>query len=313
MVRDYHRPVLLKETIDLLNPQPGGVFIDATVGGGSHAKTILEKIMPDGRLLAIDQDDEALDEARKALSEFAERTTFVRANFSQLEEVARRTGFDGADGVLFDLGVSSHQLDAAERGFSFQEEAFLDMRMDRSQPTQAYDVVNRTAERELADLIHANSDERFARRIARAIVKEREKHPIETTRQLADVVTSAIPAPARPKEIHPATRTFLALRVSVNREYEVLDAGLAGALNVLAGGGRLAAISYHSLEDGRVKSFFRSQSGKCECPPGLPVCVCGAEKRLHIVTKKPVMAGEDEIRENPRARSAKLRAAEKTA
>jgi 16S rRNA (cytosine1402-N4)-methyltransferase len=313
MARDYHRPVLLKETIDLLNPRPGGIFIDATVGGGGHAKAILEKIVPDGRLLAIDQDEEALEEARKVLSEFAERVTFAQANFAQLEEVAQRSGFDGADGVLFDLGVSSHQLEAAERGFSFREDAFLDMRMDKSQPTRAYDVVNRTAERELAELIRSNSDERFARRIARAIVKEREKHPIETTRQLADIVTSAIPAPARPKDIHPATRTFLALRVSVNREYEVLDAGLTGALNVLAGGGRLAAISYHSLEDGRVKSFFRSQSGKCECPPGLPVCVCGAEKRLRVVTKKPVTPEEDEVRENPRARSAKLRAAEKIA
>jgi len=310
---EFHRPVLLREAIDVLAPRPGGVFIDATVGGGGHARAIVERILPGGRLLAIDQDEEAIEYARKALAEFAPYITFVKANFGQLQSVAREAGFPEADGVLFDLGVSSYQLETAERGFSFREDAFLDMRMDRSQATRAYDLVNGLSEKELAEIIRANSDERFARRIARAIVREREKSPIETTRRLAEIVTTAIPAKARPRDIHPATRTFQSLRIAVNREFEALDKGLAGAVEVLKVGGRLAVISYHSLEDRRVKTFFRRLSGHCECRPNIPVCICGAQKRLRILTKKPITASEDEVRENPRARSANLRAAEKLA
>jgi len=287
-------------------------MIDATVGGGGHSRAILERILPGGRLLALDQDEEAIEAAREALSEFAEHVTLVRANFSQLEEIANKTGFVGARGILLDLGPSAYQIGgAAGRGFSFREDSFLDMRMDRENPVRAYDIVNGLSEERLAEILRENADERFARRIARAIAAERQKHPIETTRQLAEIVTSAIPPKARPKDVHPATKTFLAIRVETNREMEALEAGLEAAVRILSAGGRLVVLTYHGGEERRVKAFFRKYSGRCSCPRGLPVCVCGAERRLRVLAR--IRPDEEEIRANPRSRSGVLRAAEKIA
>lgn len=308
---DYHKPVLLNETIELLGPQPGGVYVDCTLGGGGHSGTILERILPNGRLIGIDQDQESIDFVSQNLANFTGNVDLVLGNFSDLRNILDRLEVDKVDGVLFDLGVSSHQLDKAERGFSFSQDAPLDMRMSLENPVTAGDLVNSLSEKELADLIWIHSDERFSRRIARAIVQARAKKKIETTWELAEIVKHAIPPAARPKDIHPATRTFQALRIEVNSEMQALDAGLEQAVDALKVGGRIVVISYHSLEDRRTKNFFKLMSGQCVCPPGLPVCACGPRAIVKILTKKPVTASSEEINENPRARSAKLRAAER--
>ncbi|MBI2842803.1 MAG: 16S rRNA (cytosine(1402)-N(4))-methyltransferase RsmH [Armatimonadetes bacterium] len=307
----FHRPVMLSEVLDLLDPKPGGVYVDCTLGGGGHAKGILDRILPGGKLIGIDRDQDAIAHATAELVDLAENITLVRGDFSELDGILRDVGVESVVGVLFDLGVSSYQLETPERGFSFQYPAPLDMRMDRSQPVTAADLVNTLTERELADLIYTHSDERWSRRIARVIVGRRALSPITTTSELAEIVASAIPARAHPPRIHPATRTFQALRVAVNAEFEALDRGLAAAAEALAAGGRMCVISYHSLEDRRVKQFFSLASGRCMCPPELPQCVCGARRFLRILTKKPVTPAPEEIAANPRSRSAKLRAAEK--
>lgn len=307
----YHKPVLLDETVEILKPEPGKVYVDCTLGGGGHFRNILERVLPGGRMVGIDQDQDSIDFVRDGLGEKSGQVDLVKGNFSDLKRIVESLGLDRVDGVLFDLGVSSHQLDIAERGFSFMQDAPLDMRMSRDNPVTAAELVKNLPERELADLIWIHSDERFSRRIARAIVVARTKRPIATTKDLADVVSSAIPRAAKPKDIHPATRTFQALRIAVNSEMEVLDQGLEQAVEVLKVGGKLLVISYHSLEDRKVKHFFRQMSGHCVCPPNLPVCGCGARETLKILTKKPVTPSPDEIEENPRARSAKLRAAER--
>lgn len=311
MVQEYHLPVLLNEVIRLFDPKPGQTYVDCTLGGGGHAKAILSRITPGGHLIGIDRDQDALDKVKPEFDEFSGSVSLVRGDFADLEQILKDLGISSVDGVLFDLGVSSHQLDAGERGFSFSVFAPLDMRMDQRQPRTAADLVNQLPEKELADLIYQNSDERWSRRIAKAIVERRQNSPILTTKDLAEIVSSVIPRGAHPQKIHPATRTFQALRIAVNSEMEQIDRGFAAAVAALKPGGVVSIISYHSLEDRKAKQFLAVAAGRCQCPPGLPACVCGAQQVVKILTKKPVVPTPEEIEANPRSRSAKLRVAQK--
>lgn len=315
LMEEFHRPVLLNEIIDLLAPQPGGIYVDGTLGSGGHAEAILERIQPGGRLIGIDRDEDALVFARRRLLRFGDSVTIVKANFADVEKVLAELGIGKVDGMVLDLGVSSYQLTGSpERGFSFTLPGPLDMRMDRAEPLTCERLLAEISEEELADLLYRYADERWARRIARAIVERRKVSPIKTTTELADIVASAVPKRFHPKGVHPATRTFLALRCYLNREIESLEAGLEAAARVLKVGGRICTLSYHSTEDRVIKKFFAWASGKCQCAPEVPVCTCGAENRfMKILTRKPITPSEAEVGENVRARSAKLRAAEKTA
>ncbi len=305
MTESPHIPVLLAPTLALLEVRQGGRYIDGTVGGGGHALAILEASGPDGRLLGLDQDPQALQIAGARLPN--DQVVLVNANFRDLQRVASEHGFTNVDGILLDLGVSSLQFDTAERGFAFQHDAPLDMRMSPATPVTAADLVNSLPEGELADIIYEYGEEPASRRIARAIVAAR---PIQTTGQLAQVVARAAGKPGRWR-IHPATRTFQALRIAVNDELGALTAALPQAVSLLAPGGRLAVISFHSLEDRIVKTFFRDEARDCICPPRQPVCTCGHTATLRIITRKPVEADEAEVQQNSRARSAKLRVAER--
>jgi 16S rRNA (cytosine1402-N4)-methyltransferase len=304
-----HTPVLLREVVELLLPalERGGVLVDATVGLGGHAAALLERA-PQARLVGIDRDDRALETARANLAPYQERVRLVRDNFSSLPSVLERLGHEEVRGVLLDLGVSSPQLDEADRGFSFRNPGPLDMRMDREQPLMAANVVNEYSQRDLATVIRRYGEERFASRIAAAIVRNR---PITDTSHLADVVKEAIPAATRRTGGHPARRTFQALRLEVNRELEALESVLPGAILSLAPGGRLSVISYHSLEDRITKKTFAEAAKGCTCPPDFPVCVCGADAEVRVLTRRPITPSEDELAANPRASAAKLRVAEK--
>ena len=303
-----HIPVLLDETMHWLRPRPGGVYVDATLGGGGHAEAILERILPGGRLIGIDRDDAAIDAAARRLQRFGEAVVIIRDNFAAIKEVLARQDLQQVDGILFDLGASSMQFAEAERGFSFQESGPLDMRMDRRQSTTAADLVNRLPERDLADLIWRYGEERWSRRVARGIVAAR---PLETTEELAGLVARSIPRRAWPRGLHPATRTFQALRIAVNDELLNLEKALPNAAEVLREAGRLCAITFHSLEDRTIKHTFLRLSRGCTCPPGTSACTCGGQRWLRVLTKKPVTPSPEEIERNPRARSAKLRAAER--
>jgi 16S rRNA (cytosine1402-N4)-methyltransferase len=282
--------------------------VDCTLGGGGHARLLLEHLGPDGRLLAIDRDAAAVAAAREALGRFQPALTLVQGNFAEVARIAREAGFERVNGVLFDLGLSSDQLEDPSRGFSFRLDGPLDMRMDPGAPVSAARVVNELPERELAALIRRLGEERWAVRIARFIAARR---PLRTTRDLAGAVEAAIPRGAWPPDIHPATRTFQALRMHVNDELGNLALGLEGALQILEPGGRMAVISFHSLEDGAVKRFFSQESKDCLCPPGQPVCTCGHRASLRVLTRKPVRPSASELAANPRSRSARLRAAER--
>lgn len=308
---EFHVPVMVEEVLNFLQPQSGQRFIDCTVGGGGHALEIVKRLLPEGRLVGIDRDEEALRAAADYLGEYSENVILEKGNFADLQAIASRSGMESVEGVLFDLGVSSHQLESAERGFSFRYNAPLDMRMDTAQAVTARELVNSLSEQRLAELIWKFGEERWAKRIAKFIVDRRARRPIETTWELAEIIRAAVPERARAEHIHPATRAFQALRIAVNQELESLQAGLDAAVRLLAQGGRVCVLSYHSLEDRIVKETFAKHAGRCVCPPGLPVCACGAERRLRILTKRPIVPSEDEVRANPRARSAKLRAAEK--
>ncbi|MBC7236973.1 MAG: 16S rRNA (cytosine(1402)-N(4))-methyltransferase RsmH [Chloroflexi bacterium] len=299
-----HIPVLYQEVIAWLHPRPGGVYIDATVGLGGHAAGILEHSAPDGRLLALDIDPKALKIAQQRLASYGERVIFVQGRHIDLAKLAHAHGFALVDGILLDLGVSSMQLEDPSRGFSFQAEGPLDMRMGAEGPTAA-ELVNTLSEEELAHIIHEYGEERFARRIARAIVRER---PLHTTKELADLIAKTI---GRRERIHPATRTFQALRIAVNEELFSLEATLPQAVELLAPKGRLAVIAFHSLEDRIVKRFMRQESRNCICPPRLPQCVCGHRASLRVLTPKPIRPSATEVAVNPRSRSARLRVAEK--
>jgi 16S rRNA (cytosine1402-N4)-methyltransferase len=306
-----HRPVLLDEVIERLRCTAGKYFVDGTVGGGGHAQAILEKTAPDGRLIGIDWDAEALAKAQSNLQPYKERLVLVRENFARIGPVLARLHVEAADGILLDLGLSSFQVDAAERGFSFSQPGPLDMRMDTREETTAAQLVNALSEQELADLIWSFGEERWNRRIARNIVRVRAEAPIETTERLAEVVRKAIPAGKRSRKRHPATRTFQALRMAVNRELDNLRIFLRGALDLLRPSGRLAIISFHSLEDRVVKQAFSNWARSCRCPAQLPLCQCEGRPLALLVNKKPVVPGEEEIQENPRARSGRLRVVEK--
>jgi len=305
-----HVPVLYDEVLAGLRPAPGARMVDGTVGMGGHARGLLEATAPDGRLLGIDRDPEALAVAAEALAAYGERVVLRRGEFRHLEEIAAEAGWREVDGVLLDLGVSSLQLDRPERGFSFQEEGPLDMRMDPAAPLTAGEIVNRWGVEELADLIYRYGEERHARRVARAIVAAR---PLETTRELARVVAGAVGGRSRRDGggIHPATRTFQALRIAVNAELDSLEEALPQAVALLRPGGRLAVIAFHSLEDRIVKQFIAREARDCICPPRMPQCVCDHRATVAPVTRKPIRATEAEVARNPRSRSARLRIAER--
>ena len=307
----FHKPVLVKEVIDALRCRAGAVYVDGTLGGGGHAFEILRHSAPDGHLIGIDADEDALREAQQRLAPFGDRAVLVKGNFADMGNTMSGINIDKVDGILLDLGVSSHQLDTAERGFSFNLDAPLDMRMDRSRSPNAYDLIQTLSEEELKGLIRGFGEEKMAGKIARAIAKRRVLSPIRTTADLASIVAGAVPKSADTARIHPATRTFQALRIAVNDEIDNLRRAIVGGMARLKPGGRFCVISFHSLEDRIVKNAFRVGEKGCICPPDLPACACGRQPTLKIVTRKPVVAGEDEIRDNPRARSAKLRIAER--
>ena len=307
----YHEPVMLEELLDSLNLRPDGIYVDGTLGGGGHARAILAATAPGGILVGIDRDEDALAESARALEPFGRRAVLVKGDYADLKDILARVGIERVDGIVLDLGVSSHQLEAAARGFSFSKPAPLDMRMDRDAPVSARDLVNRADARELERILRDYGEERQARRIARAIVERRKTAPIETTDELAALIAAAMPAPMRHGRIHPATRSFQALRIAVNDELNSLARGLASGIDCLREGGRISVITFHSLEDRMVKECFRDASRGCTCPADLPVCACGGRPRLRVVTRKPVRPGKGEMERNPRARSAKLRTAER--
>lgn len=306
-----HQPVMLQEVLEGLNLRPGGVYVDCTLGGAGHSEAIVRRSAPGGRLVALDQDPAALAAAGKRLAPYGDRVRLVRANFLELPQVLNQLGLDEVDGVLFDLGVSSYQLDNPARGFSYQHDAPLDMRMNPEQKTTAAELVNSLPAEELARIIKEYGEERWASRIAAFIAEQRKKQPVATTGQLVEIIKRAVPAGARREGPHPAKRTFQALRIEVNRELEILEGALRAAVEALRPGGRICVITFHSLEDRIVKDLFRRLASPCTCPRDFPVCVCGGKKVLMLVAAKPILPSGAEVEANPRARSAKLRLAEK--
>lgn len=307
----FHKPVLVAEVIASLQCRSGAVYLDGTLGGGGHAFEILTHSAPDGRLIGIDADGDALREAEKRLAPFGDRKILVKGNFADMEKLLSGLKIEAVDGILLDLGVSSHQLDTAERGFSFTLDAPLDMRMDRERGVSAQDLVHTLSGGELEQVLWKFGEERSGRRIARAIVARRAVSPIRTTGDLASVVAGALPRARGPVRIHPATRTFQALRIAVNDELAGLQQALTDGMKCLKPGGRFSVISFHSLEDRIAKNAFRAAGKGCICPPDLPLCACGRKPTMNVITRRPVVPGEAEIRDNPRARSAKLRTAER--
>lgn len=307
----FHEPVLLKEAVASLNLKPGGIYVDGTVGGGGHAGEILRETAPDGILIGIDADAEAIRASAARLAVFGGRKILVQGNFADMDTILTKLGKTEVDGILLDLGVSSHQLDKAERGFSFQTDAPLDMRMDVAQDFSAYDLVNTAAERELTQIIRDYGEEPAARRIARSIVARRKTAPLQTTAELAALIAKSVPRTSGRRKIHPATKTFQAVRIAVNRELASLTRAIATGAGLLCPSGRFSIISFHSLEDRIVKNAFSAREGRCVCPPDFPRCVCQPVATLRVLTRKPVRPGDEEIAANPRARSARLRTAER--
>ena len=305
----HHISVLLNECIDNLNIKPDGIYVDGTMGGGGHSLEIAKRLTT-GRLICIDQDPNAHEAAGKRLAEYKDRITFVRDNFGNIRNILDSLGIEKIDGMLLDIGVSSHQLDEAERGFSYQQDAPLDMRMNPDKPFSTYDVVNGYDEDALDRVIFTYGEERWARRIAQFIVKERETKPIETTGELVDIIKKAVPKGARKDGPHPAKRTFQAIRIEVNGELDVLQKAIDDVAERLSVGGRLCIITFHSLEDRIVKEAFRKQENPCICPPQFPVCVCGKKPLGRVITRKPILPSKEELEVNPRSRSAKLRVLE---
>lgn len=306
-----HIPVLFHEIMDIMEPKPGEFFVDCTLGGGGHSKGFLERTSPDGRLIGIDQDTNALAAAQQNLSSYEGRVVFVHSNYQNLDAILNEYAPEGVDGILFDIGVSSHQLDEKDRGFSYMQDAPLDMRMNREQSLDAWQVVNTYSEDELHRIIKEYGEERWAKRVAKFIVEFRSQKPIETTGELVDIIKRAIPKGAREEGSHPAKRTFQAIRIEVNNELGVLQDTIAVAVKHLKKGGRLGIISFHSLEDRIVKEQFRYFASDCICPPELPFCQCDKVSEVKILTRKPVTASAEELEANSRAKSAKFRAVEK--
>ena len=312
MEKDYgHKPVLLEECLQALDIKPAGTYLDGTLGRAGHALELLRRL-PAGRFGGIDRDVPAIEAARERLAAYAGRVTLLHGNFRDLGDLLREAGISRVDGMLFDLGVSSPQLDEPRRGFSYMHDAPLDMRMDETEALDAFQVVNTWSGDELRRILYEYGEERYAPRIAQAIVRRRQESPIRTTGELAEVIRSAMPAAALREKQHPAKRSFQAIRIAVNGELEALPPMLEAAVENLAPGGRLAVITFHSLEDRIVKQAMRTLATGCTCPPEFPVCVCGKKPKLRLVTRKPIVSGREELEGNPRARSAKLRVAERT-
>lgn len=307
-----HKSVLLKETIDGLNIKPDGIYVDGTLGGGGHSYEVCKRLSNKGSIVGIDQDAAAIEAAGIRLKDFGEKVTIVRSNYCDMKSQLHKLGIDKVDGIILDLGVSSYQLDTAERGFSYREDAPLDMRMDTRQSMTARDIVNEYSEMELYRVIRDYGEDKFAKNIAKHIVKERGKAPIETTGRLSEIIKGAIPMKYQKKSGHPAKRTFQAIRIELNRELEVLRDSLDDMIELLNPGGRLCIITFHSLEDRIVKSAFKKNENPCTCPPDFPVCVCGNVSKGRIVTRKPILPGEEELEYNSRSKSAKLRIFERS-
>lgn len=306
-----HRSVLLNETIENLNIKPDGVYMDGTLGGGGHAYEVCRRLTDKGRFFGIDQDDAAIEAASKRLEEFAEKVTIIRSNYGNAREALLEKGIQQLDGIVLDLGVSSYQLDTVERGFSYRYDTDLDMRMDRRATLSAKNIINEYSEMELYRIIRDYGEDRFAKNIAKHIVRARADKPIETTGELNELIKAAIPAKMRANTGHPSKRTFQAIRIECNHELEVLKDSLDSLIDMLSPGGRLCIITFHSLEDRIVKSAFRKNENPCNCPPEFPVCVCGKESKGKVITRKPILPGEEELSENTRSKSAKLRVFEK--
>lgn len=306
-----HASILLSECLEQLNIRPDGIYMDATLGGAGHSLHIAQRLTQGGRLIALDRDDMALENAKTRLADVMDHVTLVKSDFRNLRTALNSCGVEQVDGILFDLGVSSPQLDIAERGFSYMQDAKLDMRMDQQQSLSAYEVVNQWEKSELRRILLEYGEERYAPQIAAAIVRERERQPIETTLQLADIIRAAMPPAARREKQHPAKRSFQAIRIAVNDELMAVQEAMVQAIDALAPGGRLAVITFHSLEDRIVKNAFRQAAQGCTCPKDFPVCVCGNKAKVKLTTRKPIIPSAEEIAENPRARSAKLRVCER--
>ncbi len=307
----HHVTVLRDEAVAGLNIRPGGIYVDCTLGGAGHSCLIASQLTEGGRLIAIDQDDWALDNARERLSAYMDRVTLVKSNFRHIKDIVSDLGLDGVDGVLFDLGVSSPQLDEGERGFSYNADAPLDMRMDQQAALTAYDIINEWEEEEIAKVIWEYGEEKFSRRIARQIVQYRAKQPVQTTGELVELIKEGIPAAARRTGPHPAKRTFQAIRIAVNDELNAFKEAVADAISVLRPEGRVSVITFHSLEDRICKQVYQELSKGCTCPPSFPICACGNKATVKVITRKPILPSAEELEANPRARSAKLRVAEK--
>ena len=302
-----HISVLLQETIDGLDIKPDGIYVDGTLGGAGHAFQVCSRLSNRGRLIGIDQDAAAIEAAGERLKVFGDRVTIVRSNYSEMRRVLKDLGIEKVDGILLDLGVSSYQLDTAERGFTYREDAPLDMRMDQRQVMTARDIVNEYSESELYRIIRDYGEDRFAKNIAKHIVAARQEKPVETTGELIDIIRAAIPMKVRMTGGHPAKRTFQAIRIELNRELDVLRDNLDDMLDLLNDGGRICIITFHSLEDRIVKTIFRKNEDPCICPKNLPVCVCGRKSKGRVITRKPILPSEEELENNKRSKSAKLR------
>ena len=302
-----HISVLLQETIDGLDIKPDGIYVDGTLGGAGHAFQVCSRLSNRGRLIGIDQDAAAIEAAGERLKVFGDRVTIVRSNYSEMRRVLKDLGIEKVDGILLDLGVSSYQLDTAERGFTYREDAPLNMRMEQRQTMTARDIVNEYSESELYRIIRDYGEDRFAKNIAKHIVAARQEKPVETTGELIDIIRAAIPMKVRMTGGHPAKRTFQAIRIELNRELDVLRDNLDDMIDLLNDGGRICIITFHSLEDRIVKTIFRKNEDPCICPKNLPVCVCGRKSKGRVITRKPILPSEEELENNKRSKSAKLR------
>ena len=302
-----HIPIMLEQVIEGLDIKPDGIYVDGTLGGGGHSYEIAKRLVSGGRLIGIDQDEAAINAAGARLSEFNDRVTIVRSNYAQMVSVLHSLDINRVDGILLDLGVSSHQLDNAERGFSYMEDAPLDMRMDRRQEKTAWDIVNYYSQAELTRIIRDYGEDKFAAKIAAKIIGFRENKPIETTGELVEIIKLAIPIKYRLTGGHPAKRTFQAIRIELNRELEVLEESIEGMIDILSDGGRMAVITFHSLEDRIVKAAFKKAESPCTCPSDFPICVCGKKAKGFVASRKPLIPSDEEMERNPRAKSSKLR------
>lgn len=306
-----HKSVLLHETVDSLNVKPDGIYVDGTLGGGGHALEVCRQLGENGRFIGIDQDAEAIEAAGERLKEFGDKVTIVRSNYVDTPSVLKSLNIQKVDGIMLDLGVSSHQLDTAERGFSYMADAPLDMRMDERNPVTAKNIVNEYSEMELFRVIRDYGEDKFAKNIAKHIVNARKEKEIETTFELTEIIKAAIPMKVRMNGGHPAKRTFQAIRIELNKELEVLNESIDNMIDLLNDGGRLSIITFHSLEDRIVKTRFKNNENPCICPPDFPVCVCGRKSKGKVITRKPILPGDEELQDNTRAKSSKLRVFEK--